>query len=74
MGELRIWGLDNDMRLTWNADNADEVAIAKRAFDEKRKEGFLATKTTRRGAEGDRIYAFDAQAEVIFLIPSVEGG
>ena len=45
LGELRIWSVDGDIRLTWNAGNADEVAIAERTFDEKRKEGFLATKT-----------------------------
>jgi len=74
MGELRISDINGDVRVTWNADSDDEIATARRTFDEKRKEGFLATKTTRRGIEGDRIYAFDPQAEVILLIPPLEGG
>lgn len=74
MGELRILGTDGDIRVTWNAGSADEIARAKRAFDEKREEGFLATRTTRQGIEGQRIHAFDPEAEVIFLIPPVEGG
>ena len=74
LGELRILGINGDIRVTWNTHSDDEIATAKRTFDEKRKEGFLATRTTRRGIEGDRIYAFDPEAEVILLTPPLEGG
>lgn len=64
MRELSILGANGDRRVTWNGDSEDEIATAKRTFARRRKEGFLATKNSGRGIEGDRIYAFNRHAQL----------
>ena len=33
-GELRILGVNGNRRVTWNGDSEDEIATAKRTFDQ----------------------------------------
>ena len=69
---------DGDVRLSWEHGNADDVATARRAFDDLRRKGYLAYKITagRRGAEAqrDQIRTFDPEAGQIVLVPPLRGG
>jgi hypothetical protein len=72
---MSVLGERGDTKIMWDADNAEEVAAAKRTFDDLRKKGFLAFKATgEKGAKGEQIRTFDADAERIILAPPMRGG
>jgi hypothetical protein len=66
---------EGDTKIVWDAENPDEVAIAKKAFDTARKKGMLAY--SAQGAKGERgaqIREFDPDAERIILVAALQGG
>ena len=69
---------DGDVRLAWERGNADDERVARRTFDDLRRQGYLAYKVTpgKRGAEPAReqVTRFDAEAEQIVLAPPLRGG
>jgi hypothetical protein len=75
VGELRVMGQKGDTRIIWNPRDPDEVAAAKRQFDdlvgEKR---FLAFNVTPGGGKGAQITEFDPQAEKLLITPPMAGG
>lgn len=74
MGELRQMDKSGDTKLMWSAENADEVASAKRTFDELKKKNFLAYSVKKRGGMGEQIREFDPSAEKIIMAPPMAGG
>lgn len=71
MSELNENG---DTKITWDADNADEVAAARAQFDALKKKGFLAFSVDRKGEQDERLTRFDPEAEKIILVPQTVGG
>jgi hypothetical protein len=75
MGEIRLMGQRGDTRIIWNPRDPDEVAAAKRQFDdlvgEKR---FLAFNVTAGGGKGTQITEFDPNAEKLIIAPPMGGG
>ena len=68
-------GRQGDTKLIWAPDNADEVANAKRTFDDLRKKGFLAFAVKgEKGAKGEQIREFDKDAARIIMAPPMAGG
>jgi hypothetical protein len=69
---------NGDVRLTWEHGNADDIATARRAFNDLRGKGYLAYRLTagRRGQEPqrERIHRFDPDAEQVVLVPALQGG
>lgn len=63
-----------DTRIIWSIDNEDEVANARRTFDEMTKKGFRAYSVTRKGEKDKQIREFDPEAEKIILAPALVGG
>ena len=63
-----------DTRLTWNEDNTDEVAAARKLFDDLRAKRFIAYTVTGKGEKGEMIERFDPTAEKIILSPPMRGG
>lgn len=64
-----------DTKIVWDSENADEVAIAKAAFESARKKGMLAYKAEgRKGERGEQIRTFDPDAERIILVKAIQGG
>jgi hypothetical protein len=68
-----------DVRLSWEPGNAEDVATARRTFNDLRDRGYFAYKVTqpgRRGGEPQReqIRRFDPDAEQIVLTPPLRGG
>ena len=74
MGVMRIMGRPGDTKLIWDAAVEDEVAAAKKTFDDLTKKGFLAYKVAAGGKAGDRTKTFDPAAEKIILVPPMAGG
>jgi hypothetical protein len=75
MSEMAIMDRSGDTKLIWDPDNADEVANAKRTFDDLLKKGFMAFKVEgRKGDKGEQIKTFDPKAEKLILTPAMAGG
>lgn len=74
VGEMRVMGREGDVRVTWNARDSDEVAAAKKQFDDLRDRRFLAFAVTGDGSKGEQITEFDADAQKIILAPPMAGG
>ena len=74
MGELRVIGRQGDSKVVWNSENAQEVGVARKVFEEYRSKGFTAFATTKAGRKGNLLVNFDPQAEEILFVPPMAGG
>lgn len=73
--EMAVLDRTGDTKIIWSKDNPDEVANAKRTFDDLKKKGFAAFAVTgKNGDKGEQIHAFDANAERLIMIPPMVGG
>lgn len=74
MGELCCLDKTGDTKIIWNPNNTDEVANAKRTFDDLRKKGYVAFSVEKNGDKGTEISTFDPNAEKLILCPPLRGG
>ena len=82
MGELKILGkmpivmygerIDGDLKLTWRKDNAEEVALAEKTFNEYINKGWFAISEVL--GKKKQIFTFDPDSEKILLVPIIVGG
>ncbi len=73
--EMAVLDRTGDTKIIWSKDSPDEVANAKRTFDDLRKKGYAAfTVKGKDGEKGEQIREFDAQAERMILVPQMVGG
>jgi hypothetical protein len=72
--ELMILDSSGDTRLQWREGSADEVAAARKRFDELKRKGYAAFKVNRSGGQGEQIDGFDVTAERVILTPPLVGG
>ena len=73
-GEMSILGREGDTKLIWSSENADEVAQARKTFEELTKKGFSAFTVKGMGGQGERITKFDPEEEKMILVPQLHGG
>lgn len=73
MGQLRVMG-GSGVRLVWQADDEDSIAIARKAFDEAIAKGMNAYAVKRKGEQGEKVTRFDPEAEKLILAPPMAGG
>jgi hypothetical protein len=76
-GDCEIAKLDRsgDTKTIWNPDNEDEVANAKRTFDDLRKKGYLAFRVIgKEGDKGEQMTEFDPRAGRMIMVPQMRGG
>lgn len=73
MAELSERG---DTKILWNKDNPDEVAAARKTFDDLvTNKRFAAFRVEgKKGKQGERMTKFDPEAERIILVPPMRGG
>lgn len=75
MGEIQtLLPESGDVKSTWDSENEEEVALAKKQFDEAKEKGFLAFKVKKDGTKGKQIKEFDEEAESIIMTPPPAGG
>lgn len=75
MGEMRTMGGKGDTKISWDAASPDEVANARRSFDDLVGKRYAAWSVKGKNGDKDkRIYAFDPDAERIILVPPMQGG
>ena len=61
------------IQISWNKENAEEVALAKKKFEEYIRQGWLAFTITSDNKKV-QIFTFNPVLEKIFLVPLSEGG
>lgn len=61
------------IEISWSRDEASEVAVARKKFEEYTRQGWLAFRSLpdKRKVQ---VYEFDPALEKIFLVPLAEGG
>jgi hypothetical protein len=74
MGEMRVMGQRGDTKIIWDADNDAEVSSARATFNRLREQRFLAFSVAKTGEKGERIGAFDPDAEKLIMVPPMAGG
>ena len=72
---LAITDETGDTKIMWSQDNEDEVANARRTFDDMKKKGYAAFKVQgKKGDPGEQVDKFDPAAErYIFTKPQAGG-
>ena len=75
MGELSILSHLGDEKVTWDKDDPESVAEARKKFLEflGERKG-MAVRMNPDGQKGDMITDFDPDAERILLMPMIVGG
>ncbi len=81
MGKLRVLSKHGDTTYGWDAKRAasgdpeaqEAVRQAERLFNLERAKGYTAFRASP-GSIGERIDAFDPQAEQIVMVPRLAGG
>jgi hypothetical protein len=74
-GVLHTLDRTGDTRVMWDKGNADEVATARKTFQDLTRKGYMAYRATgKRGDQGEQIREFDPDAERIILVKPLQGG
>lgn len=65
-----------DTTIRWNANDPEEVEMARKAYEayKKKHPNALAYKTDRHEKKADALSAFDPNAEVILMVKQMVGG
>ena len=63
-----------DTKVIWDPDNEDEVANARRTFDDLKKKGYAAFSANKQGEKGEQIRKFDPEAGRIIMVKALRGG
>ncbi|MBI4319309.1 MAG: hypothetical protein HY675_12535 [Chloroflexi bacterium] len=82
MGEMRIFGVSatvmpgddigGDRRLSWDSENAAQVAEAEKVFDYYIRKGWVGL--GEAGGKTSQVFVFDAGLDTITLVPMMMGG
>ena len=72
--EMRVMDGTGDTKTIWDSENADEVASARKTFDELRAKRYLAFRVNKLGNKGEQMNTFDPSAEKMILVPPLVGG
>jgi hypothetical protein len=72
---MAVMDKTGDTKIIWSKDNADEIDNAKATFDRLTKKGHVAFSVKGKdGQKGEKLHAFDPDAErIIFTPPMVAG-
>lgn len=72
--ELRVLDSSGDTKTVWDADNADEVEVARETFKKFKDKGYAIFRVNKKGEQGELMHKFDAEAEKMIAVPRVVGG
>lgn len=71
---MQIMDRTGHTSITWDADKAVEVGVARDTFDKLIKEGYRAFRVEGTDNRGERITTFDPKAGKIMMVPHLVGG
>lgn len=64
-----------DAKIMWNRGNADEIAIARAAFDTATgRKSMIYAAVGEEGLRGEKVTTFDETAERLIVVPQIVGG
>lgn len=63
-----------DSKVMWNRKNPDEVAIARRTWDDLKAKRYTAYKPNADGSNGAVVTEFDPAIEALVFVPPLGGG
>ncbi len=69
---LKEWTLPDEMKISWDVNNIQEVAYAEKKFYEYLTDGWIAFSDDPKGRI--QIFNFNPKLEMIILIPPLGGG
>ena len=69
---LKEWTLPEDMEVTWDVSDKQEVTYAEKMFREYLADGWIAYGDDHKGRI--QIFSFDPKLEMIVLMPPLGGG
>ena len=72
--EMSVIDATGDTKIIWSPDNEDEVAVARRTFNDLRKKGHIAYAVQKGGNQGEVVSEFDPDAAKLILAPPLRGG
>ena len=73
-GLLAVMDQTGDTKITWDSRNADEVAAARKTFDDLKAKGFTAYSVDDEGGKHEVLHKFDPSARKIIMSPRMVGG
>lgn len=74
MPTLHVLDATGDTRVEWNPNNPDEVALARKAFQNAKDKRYLIYRVEPGGTRGELLREFDPSAERIICAPQTVGG
>lgn len=74
MSTMNILDRTGDTKIEWNPRSRDEVAMARKAFDEAKAKKYLTYTLNADGTRGELLREFDPNAERIVCTPQNVGG
>jgi len=72
--EMAIMDATGDTKVIWNSENADEVGVARRTFNDLKKKGYVGYSVKKDGDKNEIIHDFDPNAEKLIMAPAMTGG
>ena len=72
--ELCVIDTTGDTKYIWDADNDDEVEVARNMFNQLKEKNYVAYSVGRNGKKDEIINRFDPELGKIIMIPPVVGG
>lgn len=63
-----------DLKVVWEADNADEVQLARDQFEAAKRKGMVAYRVDKKGKKAEVVREFDKDAEALIMAPPLVGG
>lgn len=73
-GKMHVMDESGDTKVIWDAKNKDEVAAARKTFDDLTKKGYVAYAVGKDGEKDKVIREFDEDAERIIMAKPIRGG
>lgn len=73
-GTMSMMDQSGDTKATWDSEKPDEVANARRTFDELKAKGYSAFRVNKKGDQGEEMKTFDPNAEAVIMVPRMVGG
>lgn len=74
-GEIAVMGKEGDIKTIWDRSKPAEVEHARATFNEMRKKGYLAFRcANKEGDKGEQMKEFDPDAQMMIMVPPMQGG
>jgi hypothetical protein len=74
LGTLCVIDTTGDSRMQWDQNSPDQVAAARRRFEELKARGYVGHRVDASGAMSEEIRDFDPTAERIIMNKRLVGG